>query len=518
MVSPEPPSSERERQFNEVLAEYLEGLETGRPDDRTALLTSHPELADELRTFFARQDHVQELTTPLRGLPSTSNAGGDGLHAAATGDRADGAAAAAGEPEFPTLPADQFRIVREIGRGGMGVVYEAVEVSLGRRVALKVLRARDQAAPRALERFLREARIVARLHHTNIVPIFQVGEHGGIHYFAMEFIDGRGLDKVFQEQSQAPRAHTFPRDVARIGVQVAEALAHAHEHGVLHRDIKPSNLLLDGQGRVWVTDFGLAKDDQTALTDPGDVVGTLRYLAPERFSGQVDARGDVYGLGATLYELLTLRPLYDESDRPKLLACILHDEPVRPRLTVGRIPRDLETIVLKALAKEPDRRYATAQALADDLRRFLDDAPIQARRASLLERGWRWCRRNPSIALTSAAAVLALLIGLGVALWQWQRADENAARAEENAVQANKDFQLAFQAVEQMLERVGGDRLVPVPHMDRTRRALLQDAVRLYRELLRSKDAHPEVRVALARAHCQLGKVHYLLDDLPEAV
>jgi eukaryotic-like serine/threonine-protein kinase len=519
MASPEPPPSEREQHFNEVLAGYLEGLETGRPDDRTALLTSHPELADDLRAFFARQDHVQGLTTPLRSVASVNKASGASLEPTGVGDSSvDGEAAAATERGFPALPADQFRIVREVGRGGMGVVYEALELSLGRRVALKVLRAVDQADPRALQRFLSEARIVARLHHTNIVPIFQVGEHKGLHYFAMEFIDGRGLDNVLQEQRQTPRADNFAHDVARLGVQVAEALAHAHDHGVLHRDIKPSNLLLDPEGTVWVTDFGLAKDEHASLTDPGEVVGTLRYLAPERFSGAVDARSDVYGLGATLYELLTLRPLHDESDRAKLLAHILHDEPPRPRAIDGNIPRDLETIVLTALAKDPARRYPTARALADDLRRFLDDAPIHARRVSLLERGWRWCRRNPGIATSSIAAVLALLIGLGVALWQWQRADENAQHAEANAAQAKKDFELAFQAIEQMLERVGGEHLLVLPHMDQTRRALLQDAVRFYENLLRGKEDHPASRLALARAYLRLGQMHDILNDSREAL
>src|SRR5262245_21716884 len=548
MAGSELSAPEREQRFNDVLAEYLDALETGQPEDREALLQRHPDLADDLRAFFVRAEQVQGLAAPLRATTAAGSSSAD-------------ASIDSAESSFPGLPAEQFRIVREVGRGGMGVVYEAMELSLGRRVALKVLRREDQADPRALERFRREARIVARLHHTNIVPIFQVGEHDGLHYFAMEFIDGRGLDKVLHELRQPPstanalaggtqpltpppsnaqpttdanvRQHSIPiqesdrsgilpydryRFVARLGVAVAEALAHAHEHGVLHRDIKPSNLLLDRQGTVWVTDFGLAKEGQETFTESGEMLGTLRYLAPERFSGQIDERGDVYSLGATLYELVNLRPVHDDPDRAQLMAAILHHEPARSRQLDARVPRDLETIVLKALAKDPAHRYATARALVYDLRRFLDDAPIQARRASLVERGWRWCRRNPGIAVTSTAAVVALLIGLGIALWQWQRAEDAAQRAEENATQAKKDFEMAFQAIDQMLGGVSDDHLMSFPYRDTTRVARLQDAVRLYRNLLQGKEARPEVRLALARAHCWLGQVHSGANDQQQSL
>ena len=183
----------------------------------------------------------------------------------------------------------------------------------------------------------------------------------------------------------------YVRSVARIGVQVAEALEYAHQQGILHRDIKPSNLLLDAQGEVWVTDFGLAKDqDSDELTRTGDIVGTLRYMAPERFDGWSDPRSDVYALGATLYELLTLRPAFDESDRVKLIDQVLHEGAMPLRQLDRRIPRDLETIVLKGLAKEPGERYATAGQLAEDLRRFVAGKPILARRSSAFERSWRW--------------------------------------------------------------------------------------------------------------------------------
>src|SRR5262249_28725733 len=197
--------------------------------------------------------------------------------------------------------------------------------------------------------------------------------------------------------------------VARVGIQVAEALAYAHAQGILHRDIKPSNLLLDAKGTVWVTDFGLAKAEESeGLTQTGDIVGTLRYMAPERFDGRSDPRSDVYGLGATLYELLTLHPPFREPNRVKLIEQVLHESPTPPRQLDRRIPRDLETVVLKAMAREPGQRYTTADQLAEDLRRFTADRPILARRPGAAERAWRWCKRNPVMAAL-VAAVAALL-------------------------------------------------------------------------------------------------------------
>src|SRR5207248_1604635 len=192
------------------------------------------------------------------------------------------------------------------------------------------------------------------------------------------------------------------RSVAQIGRQAAQGLAYAHSRGIVHRDIKPSNLLLDTDGVVWITDFGLAKAEDDGLTATGDILGTLRYMAPERFRGEGDARADIYALGVTLYELLTLRPAYDSSDRLKLIEKIKAQEPPWPRSIDGRIPRDLETIVLKAIDRDPNRRYQSADAIAEDLRRFLADEPIKARQVSTTERYWRWARRNPAIALLGA--------------------------------------------------------------------------------------------------------------------
>jgi WD40 repeat protein/serine/threonine protein kinase len=377
----------------------------------------------------------------------------------------------------------EYRILREIGHGGMGVVYEALQESLGRRVALKILPFHGRVDPVQIERFRLESRSAARLHHGNIVPVYGVGEHEGIYYYAMQYIQGHGLDVILGDlkrlkngvvdekfldvsgsvavarslltgrfesgrQSGAdpspvrtladghadrsgaaqPVAASssvlsrstetgFYRTVARVGVQVAQALAHAHGQGVLHRDIKPSNLLLDIAGHVWVTDFGLAKlEGSEGPTQTGDILGTLRYMAPERFEGWSDRRGDIYGLGMTLYEMLTLRPAFDAATRAKLIEQVIHEPPPPPRKLDRQISRDLETIVLKAIAKEPAERYATAEAMGADLEHYLADRPIVARRSSLPERAWRWCRRNKAAAALLAASGITVLSLFGVAV------------------------------------------------------------------------------------------------------
>jgi WD40 repeat protein/tetratricopeptide (TPR) repeat protein len=443
----------------------------------------------------------------------------------------------------------------------MGVVYEAEQVSLGRRVALKVLPGHVVGDRKALERFRREAKAAARLHHTNIVPVFEVGRDGETAFYAMQFIQGQGLDQVIAElgrlrrrdakpagddhaesggpvgsavgsekamvaaadtrdrrlaqvaesllsgrlgteglespagatcaaaeatatealepaatrraharnldwlRAEVPRAPSasssavlpggtaissvessgrrqpYFRSVAQIGRQAAQGLAYAHSRGVVHRDIKPSNLLLDTAGVVWITDFGLAKAEDDGLTATGDILGTLRYMAPERFRGEGDGRADIYALGLTLYELLTLCPAHNVNDRLKLIERVKHEEPPRPRTLDAHIPRDLETIVLKAIDKDAARRYATAEAMAEDLRRFLDDEPIRARRASAAERYARWARHHPGIAtlgaVLTAVLVLSTVVSLIVAGHMARLAEDrkNAANAERSARQ-----------------------------------------------------------------------------------
>jgi WD40 repeat protein len=487
----------------EILAEeYLDRKRRGESPTLSEYLERYPELAGEIRELFPALFMIEDLGEDSGGL--TGSLPGDGV--AAVGAR--------------LQKLGDYRILREVGRGGMGVVYEAEQESLGRRVALKVLSASALVDPNQIRRFEREARAAARLHHTNIVPVFGVGQQDGHHYYVMQFIAGLGLDLVLQDlrrlrrtkgdpQSDAvpepqPRNRQGPsarvperskfgltaadvarslitgrhagddsarvgasttepfdgagasrprpmvsagnrkadsssvalpgsselsavsgsdrwyyQSVAKIGVQVAEALEYANRQGVLHRDIKPSNLLLDNRGNVWVADFGLAKTAEADnLTHTGDIVGTIRYMAPERFQGRCDARSDVYSLGLTLYELVALRPAYEAADRHTLMDRVLHEEPARLMKLAPMVPRDLETIIGKAIARDPAARYATPAALGEDLLRFVEDRPIRARRASLAEQAWRWSRRNKAMAaLLAAVTTLLIVVTIGSTLF-----------------------------------------------------------------------------------------------------
>lgn len=447
MIDPEMPRDPVEELAEEFLERYRRGERPSLPE----YTKRRPDLASTILRLFPTLVMMEEMCPP----------------SADTAEAPPGAVSADGRA---LEHLGDYRIVRELGRGGMGVVYEAEQVLLGRQVALKVLPYQAAKDETRLKRFWREARAVARLHHTNIVPVFEVGECQGIHFYAMQLIRGQALDGLLCELRRAGRGALEPerasitvqtgtvrgpvrspgsprdissgtplpahmhhyREVARLGLQVAEALAYAHEHKILHRDIKPANLLVEQDGTVWVTDFGLAKDEGDTLTRTGDVVGTLRYLAPERFNGISDGRSDVYSLGLTLYEYVTLRPAFNESDRGQLMQRIAREEPVRPRQLDRHVPRDLETIILKASAKEPDRRYASAARMAEDLRRFLSDRPIRARRASVLEQVWRWGRRNRSVAgLTGGIAALLVLVAVvtSVAALRLDRA-QNATLAQ----------------------------------------------------------------------------------------
>jgi serine/threonine protein kinase len=349
---------------------------------------------------------------------------------AATGDS--GTAEAPPSLILPGSVFGNYRIEREIGRGGMGIVYEAVHILLEKRVALKVLPGRTDADAAHLERFFREARIAAGLHHTNIVPVFDVGQVSGTPYFAMQYIEGRGLDQILRiiqpaaDQRESPdygdtnkairnfidpstriraglpsRLEDYFRWVADMGLQAAEGLAYAHERKVIHRDIKPSNLLLDKEGVLWIADFGLArKIEDPAVTQSGTLVGTPRYMSPEQAEAArrpIDLRSDIYSLGATLYELITCRPVFEGKTPQEVLSQIVTREPVAPRQLNPEIPADLAVIVMKAMAKRPEDRYQSARELADDLDCWRKMEPIKARPIGPVGRTIRWCRRNPRI-------------------------------------------------------------------------------------------------------------------------
>jgi serine/threonine protein kinase len=496
--------------LGQLADEFLERYRRGERPSVGDYTRRHPEMAEPIRRLL----RALMLMEDVRPGPEPA---ADGLS----------------RTEAPPQRLGEYRIIREIGRGGMGVVYEAEQLSLGRRVALKVLPTGAEEELPQVQRFRREARAAARLHHTNIVPVFGVGEDNGTFYYVMQYIEGRPLNQVLAELRRirsrvartgedpartdtissvaglssgsgpptagdvaislwngpfriavaqqwpedansaevaapadaaaitspmlvgepiptAGRADSvaslsgfyklYPKNVAHVGLQVAEALECAAAQGVLHRDVKPSNLLLDVRGNVWLTDFGLAKATGMAdLTAKNDLLGTLRYMAPERFEGQSDARSDVYALGLTLYEMLALRPAFDDPGPVQMTTT----EPSRLDWLDPCLPRDLVTIVHKAMAKHPADRYQTPGAMAEDLRRFLDDRPIAARRTSLAEQAWRWGRRNPvagALALTALA-----LVGLAVTGGFWEQHQQAGRKAE--AARARQEVESSLRQV-----------------------------------------------------------------------
>jgi WD40 repeat protein/predicted Ser/Thr protein kinase len=325
-----------------------------------------------------------------------------------------------------------YELLDEIGRGGMGVVYRARQRSLDRLVAIKRMVFGPGSNPELVKRFRAEAVSAATLRHPNIVAIHEVGVHEGQHFFVMDYVQG-------QSMAHLVAARPLPaRRAAGYLKTLAEAVHYAHERGILHRDLKPSNVLIDEQDQPRIVDFGLARrlEGASELTVTGQVLGSPHYLPPEQATaqrGRVSRRTDVYGLGATLYHLLTGRPPFQAESLAQTLDLVLHTEPVAPRLLNPGVPRDLETICLKCLEKEPSRRYPTAQALADELGRFQGGEPIRARPLGLAGQMWRWCRRKPQAASLAAVAALAVVLGFAGVLWQWRHAEAQRRRAEQQA-------------------------------------------------------------------------------------
>jgi WD40 repeat protein len=481
--------------LGQLAEEFTARVRAGELPEVEDYARRHPALAERIRGLFPT---LLFLEGAAAGRPRPGG-----------GEAATVAPAAGTAGLTPGQTFNHYRIERELGRGGMGIVYEAVHLPLGKRVALKVLPLFAAEGVGSLERFLREAQTAAALHHTNIVPVFDIGQAVGLPYYAMQYIDGRGLDRVLEEMQAADpgpaaqalvaagrsRSPEFYRRVAELGIQAAEGLAHAHQRGVIHRDIKPSNLLLDDRGVLWITDFGLARRGaDPALTQTGALVGTPKYMSPEQAEAArraVDHRTDVYSLGATLYELVTRRPPFTGATPVDVLVQVLEREPAAPRRLDPAVPRDLETVILKAMAKRPPDRYQTAQDLADDLRRWLALEPIRARRIGPVGRTVRWCRRNPALAGLAACLLLVAAAGFALVTWQWRRAEEQR-RGEEAAREAAQGH-LARGLYEQ------ARTLLASPGMGRRHRTLelLAEAARLCDRVRRAEGAGPEAQARL---------------------
>ena len=562
----------------EVVQEYLAELERGRSPSREKYLARYPELTQAVR------DCLDGLELVRGGL---SNSQGKSISGSLPGPRAS---------ERPPKSLGDFLIVREIARGGMGVVYEAVQQSLGRRVALKVLPFAATFDSRQLQRFKNEAQAAALLHHTHIVPIYAVGSDRGVHFYAMQLIEGQSLAAVIrqmreqaglvrekspppasdqllgehprqtesqvstrlfrgedapvdqkpaderdraeqpstQTQQKLPTAtvtggtvtgtaspqhrSSFFRKVARLMVQAADALDHAHQLGVVHRDIKPGNLMINASGDLWVTDFGLAMfQTETGLTRSGDLLGTFRYMSPEQASGKravLDHRTDVYSLGATFYELLSLEPVFAGETRAELLYQILHEEP-RPLRTWNKaIPIELEIIILKALAKNPEERYATAGDMAADVRRFLDHEPILARPPSVWERLKKWSRRHPGAVSTGAVLLGVIFLGSLFSTAMIANAQRTTAAALDRerlrANEAEAQFAQARAAVDVLIE-VSEEELVDKPAMEATRKRLLRTALEYYQDFIEQRQGDQASQQDLAAVQ---DRVRGILNDL----
>eukprot|EP00913_Durusdinium_trenchii_P008806 g8272.t1 len=501
-------------EFGEVADAFVDAYRRGLEPDIEAYAEQYPEFADQIRDLLPTLIVMEKAKSPNESESSGVNTFDSSMIGRNLGD---------------------YEILREIGRGGMGVVYEARQISLGRHVALKVMPKQEPFKAKQQIRFEREAKAAARLHHTNIVPVFGVGEEDNLCYYVMQYIKGLGLDEVLDQlrlvrnqpnPRAAPRAdsdalsvvrsmlsvdeeeddsavrpscssvrarsdaeaditgellseHTnlaesssslpglrtgsshdshsavdpYWRNIAGIGVQVADALQYAHEQGVTHRDIKPSNLLLDVRNTVWVTDFGLAKaDDEINITRSGDILGTIRYMPPESFEGNGDARSDLYSLGITLYELATLKPAFSATGRGELMKQVVSERPEPVDKLAPNIPRDLATIIDKAIEREPNDRYQTAATLREDLRRYLNDEPIRARRLSWRERLGRWSRRNRPLAASLVGLItLLILIVVGSVTAAVYFSDQEATQRRmfgEATVLAQKNEKLLNESVE----------------------------------------------------------------------
>ena len=534
--------ADREARLVAAMEEYCRAVEQGQPIDRQIMLQRYTDIATELTECLAGMEFIQGAAEQLHEA-----------HPAPPHDMTAGVGDGSGDA--PRMLGD-FRIVREIGRGGMGIVYEAVQEMLGRRVALKVLPFAALLEDRQRIRFQNEARAAATLDHPNIVHVYSVGVERGIYYYAMQLVAGHSLADVLKALrdaapgqgdanataasatplSRLTQADTRPvlqagvstyrsgkraedyRTIARLGVQVAEALEHAHSRGILHRDIKPANILLDQRGTALITDFGLARlDGGTELTLTGDIIGTLRYAPPEQALGKqhvMDERVDIYALGATLYEAITLRPIFDGNNREELLRQLTLERPVSPRKIDPFIPRALETIVLKSIEKDAGDRYSSARELADDLNCFLNHQPIAAKPPSRLIRFVKWTQRHPQLVLTTALLLflctVALLAGLAVISREQSRTERQRSKSVAN-------LRTALQAVDDMYKDVAENWISQDSALSPLQTDFLGRASATYEAIAAQNRDEPEVSFEVAKAYRRAAQLQMRRNEFESA-
>ena len=409
MQNTEQDESERERQLDAIIAEYYRLSDAGGVADQNEFIQGNPDFSSELKDFFAdaRLLHSQDQSDPTNDLLGPTIAMGTSRPA---------------KPAAGSVVRyfGEYEILEELGSGGMGVVYKARQTKLKRIVALKMIRSGELANAMDLQRFEAEAKAAAKLSHPGIVSVHEVGIYNGQHFYTMDFVEGGNLSQLHREEP-VPAKHAV-----KLVRQLAESMHYAHLKGIVHRDLKPANILLTADGEPRITDFGLAKrvrdDDEShspTLTESGQILGTAGYMSPEQAAGKsrlVGPASDIYSLGAVLYALLTGQAPFAGETPSHTIMQVLHKEPVSPRTLNPSVPRDLETICLKCLEKEPHKRYGAAQLLADDLRLFLEGKPVKARPVGSIERGWRWCRRN-SVLTALVCVILLVVLCLPIVVW-----------------------------------------------------------------------------------------------------
>lgn len=548
--------------MGQVATEFFERLSNGESPSIEEYEQRYPEVAEMIR-------HA------LPALQRVSDSMGDGFRSQPAPDE-----------KYEKRLGD-FLIHRELGRGGMGIVYEAEQISMGgRKVALKVLPFAAMADASRLQRFRNEIQAAASLDHPNIVSVYSVGEQRGVHFYSMQLIQGQSLSELIAdlkalkqrgplddsaleelataipsdqassadeptedfrggpeiEPTQAtPRSRgskdtvaevrgqistkgsggswQYAYSVAKLGIQAAEALAHAHERGVIHRDIKPGNLMIDANAQLHITDFGLAQMEQNVgVTMTGDLVGTLRYMSPEQALGKrvaIDHRADIYSLGISLYELLTMRPAFEQESRGALIKQIAFDEPPRLRHVDPTLPRDLETIIHKAISKNPDERYVSAQDLADDLRAFIESRPIAAKRPTWIDRGRKWTYRNQGFVLAGCILLFISTLGSFVGAVLVNRQKNEAIQQRELA---ESNLKYARETVNTYLTKVSEDRLLNTPSMQPLRKELLELALSYYEGFIQEHPRDPKLQSELADALIRVGDIEREIGSQADAL
>jgi hypothetical protein len=504
MTSPPDDVIADEHRLHEIIAVYLQADQEGQNPSRQELLDLHPDLAEELRAFFADHDKLKRWAEP----PPLASRRAAALAAPSAGTQ--------------VRYIGDYELLGEIASGGMGVVYRARQRSLNRVVALKMIRGGILAGGAETRRFQSEAETAANMDHSNIIPIYEVGDYQGQPYFTMKYIEGGNLSQ------HVPRLVDDPRAAAKLMLTVARAVHHAHERGLLHRDLKPGNILVDAKGQPHITDFGLAKREaklgEPSLTQTGAIVGTPSYMAPEQASGRsasLTKAADIYSLGAILYELLTARPPFKAATPLDTLRQVADQEPKPPRALNPRLPRDLETICLKCLSKEPQKRYVSAEELARDLECFLEGLPIQARRRGLLGRAFNWSRRRVRVAVIVILLLgLLMLFALRLSVVRVQRERALVAFLEAEAARAaqiERDFQLARQTVDELLTGTVDMELSGQPALIPTQRKLLQEAMDFYQLTLEEKGNDAPHQFEKAKAQLRVGEIQLRLGNLADA-